>query len=83
VTELAYQVFFRVRLVNVNRFIYLPVPQLPGSILAAGESTLAAMEALRNNVQQLEKEFATQRQMELIQRRFSQQEVDRRMDQMR
>jgi hypothetical protein len=53
------------------------MPQLAGSIRVstANASPPAAMEALRNKIQQLEKDAATQRQMEVMQRRFDRQKL--------
>jgi hypothetical protein len=56
------------------------MPQLPGPIPITSESP-PAMEALRNKIRQLKKEAATQRQMEVMQRRFDQQEAGRKIEQ--
>jgi hypothetical protein len=58
------------------------MPQLAGPIHVsnASASPPAVMEALRNKIKQLEKEAATQRQMEVMQRRFDRQEGDRKME---
>jgi hypothetical protein len=59
------------------------MPQLTGSISVSTASTSppAVMGALRNKVRQLEKkEAATQRQIELMQKRFDRQEADRKME---
>jgi hypothetical protein len=55
------------------------MPQLAGSIpVSTASATPAVMEVLRNKIRQLE--AATQRQMELMQRRFDRQEADRKME---
>jgi hypothetical protein len=59
------------------------MPQLIGStsVSIANASPPTAMEALRNKILQLEKkEAATQRQMEVMQRRFDRQEADRKSE---
>jgi hypothetical protein len=59
------------------------MPQLSGAIPVSNASTSApvVMEALRNKIQQLEKkEAATQRQVEVMQRRFGRQEADRKIE---
>ena len=59
------------------------MPQLTGYIPVSNASTSApaVMEALRNKIQQLEKkEAATQRQVEVMQRRFDRQEADRKIE---
>jgi hypothetical protein len=58
------------------------MPQLAGSIPVSTASTSvpAVMEALRNKIKQLEKEAATQRQVEVMQRRFDRQEADRKIE---
>jgi hypothetical protein len=58
------------------------MPQLPRFIPTGSESPPAIMEALRNKIRQLETAAAMQQQMEQIQRRFDQQENERKMDQM-
>ena len=57
------------------------MPQLSGSIPIASESP-SIMEALQKKIRELEKEAATQRHMELMQRRFDQQEAVRKMEQL-